>query len=131
MLCHMASAAVAPLSEHDVRRGVPVAAVASVAAALQLPAQTVLAWLSISPRTWARRKQAGALDTLESDRLARLTRLVRRAAAVLGGPDPARVWLTTAQPALGRRTPFEVAGTEVGADTVFQLLGRLEHGVFT
>ena len=29
-----------------------------------------------------------------------------------------------------RRTPFEVASTEVGAETVFQLLGRIEHGVF-
>jgi uncharacterized protein (DUF2384 family) len=31
---------------------------------------------------------------------------------------------------LHRRTPLGAA-TEVGADAVFQLLGRIEHGVFS
>ncbi len=123
--------AVSPLSEHDVRRGVPVTTVATVASALDLPVATILDWLSISPRTWARRKQTGVLDVLESDRLARLTRLLRRAGRLLGGAAAARVWLTTPQPALQRRTPFAVAATEVGAESVFNLLGRIEHGVFS
>jgi putative toxin-antitoxin system antitoxin component (TIGR02293 family) len=90
----------------------------------------LLEWLSISPRTWARRKHAGLLDTLESDRVARLGRLVRRATQVLGNAANATAWLTTPNRTLQRRTPFEVAATEVGADTVFQLLGRIDHGVF-
>jgi putative toxin-antitoxin system antitoxin component (TIGR02293 family) len=132
MMCHMAADAahVAPLTEHDVRRGVPVTAVAAMAQALGLPLADVLEWLSIAPRTWARRKQVGVLDTLESDRVARLSRLVRRAGQVLGSAAQARVWLTTPNRSLQRRTPFEVASTEVGAETVFQLLGRIEHGVF-
>ncbi len=122
---------VTALTEHDVRAGVPVTTVTSVARSLELPVSDILDWLSISPRTWARRKQGGVLDTLESDRLARLTRLVRRATKVVGGSDEARVWLTTASRAFDRRTPFEVASTEVGAEEVFQLLGRIEHGVFS
>lgn len=105
--------------------------VADAAGALQLPVATVLEWLSISPRTWARRKQLGVLDTLEGDRVARLRRLVSRASLVLGGAEEGRTWLTTAQRALGHRTPFDVATTEVGAEAVFQLLGRIEHGVFS
>ena len=124
------TAAVTALTEHDVRRGVPVTTVTAVAKSLHLPLADVLEWLSIAPRTWARRKQAGVLDTLESDRVARLTRLVRRATSVLGSADDARVWLTTPNRSLQRRTPFEVAGTEVGAESVFALLGRIEHGVF-
>ncbi len=123
--------ATAPLTEHDVRRGVPVTMVADAADALQLPVGTVLEWLSISPRTWARRKQLGVLDTLEGDRVARLHRLVSRASLVLGGAEEGRMWLTTAQRALGHRMPFDVAATEVGAEAVFQLLGRIEHGVFS
>ncbi|MDO8361354.1 MAG: DUF2384 domain-containing protein [Actinomycetota bacterium] len=119
------------LSEHDVRKGVPVTTVVAAAEALQVPLAQVLEWLSISPRTWVRRKQQGTLDMLESDRIARLHRLVRRAAAVLGGAPEGRSWLTTPQRALQRRTPFDVAGTEVGAEAVFQLLGRIEHGVFS
>ncbi|MGB8860814.1 MAG: antitoxin Xre/MbcA/ParS toxin-binding domain-containing protein [Ilumatobacteraceae bacterium] len=129
----MAQTAATPesFSEHDVRRGVPVTAVAAVADSLQVPVATVLEWLSISPRTWARRKQQGMLDVLESDRVARLHRLVRRAAAVLGGAAEGRTWLTTPQRALQRRTPLAVASTEVGAEAVFQLLGRIEYGVFS
>ncbi len=124
------ASSVAALTEHDVRRGVPVTTVTAVAHSLQLPLADVLDWLSIAPRTWARRKQAGVLDTLESDRVARLTRLLRRATQVLGSATDARVWLTTPNRSLQRRTPFEVAGTEVGAESVFALLGRIEHGVF-
>ena len=128
----MAAAAttVTALTELDVRRGVPVTTVTAVAQSLQMPLADVLEWLSIAPRTWARRKQAGVLDTLESDRVARLTRLLRRATQVLGSAADARAWLTTPNRSLQRRTPFEVAGTEVGADAVFALLGRIEHGVF-
>ena len=122
---------IAPLGEQEVRSGLPVTMVAAAADALQLPTAQVLEWLSISPRTWVRRKQQGVLDVLESDRLARLHRLLRRATIVLGGPGEGRSWLTTPQRALQRRTPFEVASTEVGADSVFQLLGRIEHGVFS
>ena len=124
------SAHAAPLTEDDVRRGVPVTTVTSLAQSLQVPLPEMLEWLSISPRTWARRKQTGVLDMLESDRVARLGRLVRRATQVLGHAADARTWLTTPNRSLQRRTPFQVASTEVGADAVFQLLGRIDHGVF-
>ncbi len=130
---HMAQAAASgeALGEHEVRRGVPVTSVITAASTLDLPLVDVLEWLSISPRTWVRRKQQGVLDLLEGDRVARLQRLTRRAATVLGGASEGRTWLTTPQRALARRTPFEVASTEVGAEAVFQLLGRIEHGVFS
>ncbi len=118
------------LTERDVRRGVPVTTVSALAQTLGVGVPDLLEWLSISPRTWARRKHTGLLDTLESDRVARLGRLVRRATQVLGNATDATAWLTTPNRTLQRRTPFEVAATEVGADTVFQLLGRIDHGVF-
>jgi len=126
-----ASARSAELGEHEVRSGVPVTSVTTAASTLGLPLVDVLEWLSISPRTWVRRKQQGVLDLLEGDRVARLQRLTRRAAAVLGGANEGRTWLITPQRALARRAPFEVASTEVGAEAVFQLLGRIEHGVFS
>ena len=119
------------LTEVNVRDGVPVTLVAQLTASLGVTTPTLLSWLQIAPRTWARRKQTGRFDMLESDRLARLGRLVRRARNVLGGDDEARTWLATPSRALQGRSPFDVAATEVGAETVFDLLGRLEHGVFS
>ncbi len=119
------------MTERDVRQGLPVATLATASSALGVPTVELIEWLHISPRTWARRKSAGRFDTLESDRLARLLRLIRRASEVVGGSAEARTWLTTPSRALDRRAPLEVASTEVGAEAVFQLLGRLEHGIFT
>jgi putative toxin-antitoxin system antitoxin component (TIGR02293 family) len=118
-------------SESQVRDGVPVGVVAQLTAALDISTNELLAWLHMPARTWARRKQVGSFDMLESDRIARLGRLIKRAGKVLGGHDAARVWLTTPSRALHGRTPFAAADTETGAEAVFDLLGRLEHGVFT
>jgi putative toxin-antitoxin system antitoxin component (TIGR02293 family) len=131
MICRMAEATFSNLTEENVRNGVQVASLAALGSALDLSTGDLLDWLQISPRTWARRKHSGVFDLLESDRVARLSRLLRRAAQVLGGPIEARDWLMTPNRALGRRSPFDVAGTEVGAEGVFGLLGRLEHGVFS
>lgn len=119
------------VTETNVRDGLPISMLAQIGVSLRVSTPELVDWLHISPRTWARRKQSGRFDTLESDRVARLVRLVRRSIEVLGGEDEARVWLTTPARSLDRRTPFRVASTEVGAESVFQLLGRLEHGVFS
>ena len=119
------------LTEAQVRRGISVTVVAQLTAELGIGTPALLEWLQISARTWARRKQSGRFDMLESDRVARLGRLIRRARNVLGGPTEARTWMTLANRGLAGRTPFEVAGTETGAETVFDLLGRIEHGVYS
>lgn len=126
----MATVSAFELTEAHVRGGVPVAVVAQLTGELGLSTPELLAWLQVAPRTWARRKQAGRFDMLESDRVARLGRLVRRARNVLGGPTEARNWLTAPSRSFAGRSPLDVASTEVGAEEVFDLLGRLEHGVF-
>lgn len=131
MICHMATITAFDLTEGQVRAGVPVSVVAQLTGELGVSTPALLAWLQVAPRTWARRKQAGRFDMLESDRVARLGRLVRRARNVLGGSDEARRWMATSNRALQGRSPFDVAGTEVGAEAVFDLLGRLEQGVFS
>lgn len=127
----MAAVSAFDLTEVQVRNGVPVTVVAQLTGELGLSTPALLAWLQIAPRTWARRKQVGRFDMLESDRLARLGRLVRRCRNVLGGAEEAKAWMAKPNRALQGRTPFDVAGTEVGAEAVFDLLGRLEHGVFS
>lgn len=118
-------------TEEQVLAGLPASLLPETAARLGIAVGELLAWLRLAERTWARRKQAGRLDPLESDRLARALRLLRRAAEVTGDESTARAWLHTANRALGRHSPFEVAATEVGAERVFTLLGRIEHGVIT
>lgn len=53
-----------------------------------------------------------------------------RAIEVLGDREAAERWLSTPKPALGGRIPIDLArqGEE---QQVLELLGRIEHGVFS
>ena len=126
---------VLPSSLHSeiqrIQAGLPFRAVESLQKALSLPAEQLRLVLGISRATFQRRKVQGKLGSAESERLARFQRLLEQAAEVFGGPDDARQWLTTAQPALGGAVPVEFAASEIGAREVVQLLGRIEHGVYS
>jgi len=87
--------------------------------------------LDMSRATLHRRKKTGQLDRAESDRLVRYARLFARAAAALGGPEGARSWLVAPAVALQGESPLDFADTEIGAREVENLLGRLQHGVFS
>jgi len=102
-----------------------------LAADMGLSAQDLAAVLHIAPRTLARRKKEGRLQPTESERLYRLGTLFEKAILVLGDAGAARVWFNTPAPALDGAAPLHFADTEPGAREVEDLLGRLEHGVFT
>jgi len=79
-----------------------------------------------------RRKSEGRLKPDESDRLVRASRLFDKAVDLFEGDAPAATqWFKTSQPALAGQAPIQFARTEVGAREVEDLIGRLEHGVFT
>jgi putative toxin-antitoxin system antitoxin component (TIGR02293 family) len=50
---------------------------------------------------------------------------------VFDDPQLARKWLKEPSWALGDVIPLQYADTELGAQEVEDLLGRIEHGVFT
>jgi putative toxin-antitoxin system antitoxin component (TIGR02293 family) len=92
----------------------------------------LLDWLQIAPRTLTRRKRYGHLLPDESDRLLRAARILGRSLELFEGDrDGAVEWLLTSQPALGGASPMDVAKTEIGAREVEDLIGRLEHGVYS
>ncbi len=87
--------------------------------------------LEISRATLHRRKKAGHLEKAESDRLARFQRIYQHAAAVFADAEAARSWLGAPALAFNWETPLDYADTELGAQAVDQVLGRIEHGVFS
>ncbi|MCC5790163.1 MAG: DUF2384 domain-containing protein [Opitutales bacterium] len=104
----------------------------ALAKLLELPVEQLASHLSISRSTLARRRQAGRLAPLESDRLLRYARLWNRARETFGNdPAAARDWLHQPARALEFTSPLTFAETEAGAREVENLLGRIEHGVFS
>jgi putative toxin-antitoxin system antitoxin component (TIGR02293 family) len=88
--------------------------------------------IGIPERTLARRRASGKLTPEESERLLRISAVFEDAVDLFEGDLPAAVnWLTTPRKALSDRAPLSYARTEPGAREVENLIGRLEHGIFS
>lgn len=99
---------------------------------MKLASREMAKLLDIKFRTFVRRKEAGRLQSAESDRVLRTSRLFARSKDLFDGDEQAaRRWLMNPNRALGGAAPLEIAKTEVGAREVEKIIGRLEQGVFT
>lgn len=88
--------------------------------------------LQIPKRTLARRKASGRFSPEESDRLVRAARVYAKTLGLFDGDaERATSWLSQAQRAFGGVTPLEMSRSEIGAQEVEHLIGRIEHGVFS
>ena len=113
------------------RVGLPVRELDDLQASLAVPMEKLVPLLGISKATLHRRKAGGRLGPAESDRVVRFARLMGKAVEVLESEQNARRWLTSPQFGLGGAAPLAYAETEVGAREVEDLLGRIEHGVYS
>lgn len=95
---------------------------------LQALAETI----GIPERTLARRRAAGRLAPDESERLLRLSSVFEKTVELFEGDVPSAVrWLAAPKRALENQSPLQYTRTEVGAIEVENLIGRLEHSVFS
>lgn len=89
-------------------------------------------YLGIPVRTLARRKEVGGLDENESERLLRLSEIYDAVLDLFSGDKAdAREWLLSPVRGLNNSRPIDYARTDFGAREVRNLIGRLEHGVFS
>ena len=99
---------------------------------IDLPAEQIADIIGIPRRTLARRKNEGRLKPDESDRLLRLARVFGSALDLFNGNrDAAVLFLTDVNIALGGVAPIELARTQIGADEVENLVGRIQYGLFS
>jgi len=111
--------------------GLPPSVVKRIGAFLGIRATKVGSIVKISEKTLDRRLKSGArLKPDESERLARLMRIISLAVAALESEDNARQWLQRPLRELGGQTPLQLAATEPGSREVERVLGRIEHGIF-
>lgn len=133
-VCQMAATQLSSASVKlvaQLRAGLPTTSFDSLRARLEVSAEVLAETVGVAPRTLARRKKEGRFPKDESERLHRVSRLFERAVEVFEGVEPARAWFRSPQRGLGGSTPLAFADTEPGAREVENLLGRIEHGVFS
>lgn len=113
-----------------IRRGIPAGAVEALAKTIKVSHSELARVLGIPERTLARRKREGVLSSDESAKLWRLARAVGRANEVFEDPAAALHWLKAPNAALSGASPLSILDTEIGAESVLDALGRIEHGVY-
>lgn len=117
--------------ERAVRDGLPAQAVRTLAENTSTTLTELQEVARIDRSTFARRVRSRArLKTDESDRIVRVARIAALAIGAMGRED-GLAWLHEANRALGERVPIDLLETEVGARQVEQIIGRIEHGVFS
>lgn len=114
-----------------VKAGLDVRVFTSLAGRLGVSEAHLARLAGIAPTTLGRRKRAGTLAPDESERVLRLAALLEHATRAFDDQADAAQWLRNANIALGGVSPLDLADTEFGAREVDDLLGRLEHGVYS
>ncbi|MGH9609503.1 MAG: type II RES/Xre toxin-antitoxin system antitoxin [Bryobacteraceae bacterium] len=114
--------------ESAIRAGFPHSVLLQLMQATDISLKELAAILDLSPRSLQRRRRAGRLDRVESDRLYRFARTVALATRYIGDTEAAMRWLKHPNRALGGKVPLESIDTELGARAVENVLGRIAYG---
>lgn len=116
----------------QIRAGLPVSTVTSLAEKLSMHRSEVAARLNIPARTLSRRTaESQRLTHDESDRAMRMARVVALAQEILGAEDKAARWMVAPNRALGGDRPFDRLDTELGVRSAEEILLRIQYGMYS
>jgi putative toxin-antitoxin system antitoxin component (TIGR02293 family) len=114
-----------------IHEGLPVSAFRHAVDSLEQPEKTVVEGIGISRTTLGRRKQAGRLGFVDSERAVRLGAVIALGRVALGSTRAVGRWLLKANSALGGEIPIRLLQTDIGARQVEAVLGRALLGGFS
>ncbi|MCJ0742484.1 type II RES/Xre toxin-antitoxin system antitoxin [Pedobacter montanisoli] len=113
------------------RKGISKKTLLALAKKLSLTIEDLATVLHISERTLQRYTPSTLIKTEYADKAIELARLYERGAEVLGSSTAFTDWVKTPNYAINGEIPFNLLDTSIGFDIILDLLGRIEHGVFS
>jgi putative toxin-antitoxin system antitoxin component (TIGR02293 family) len=116
----------------QVRAGLPASTVNLLADSLSMRRAQVAKRLNIPSRTLSRRLATKSrLTQDESDRTLRMAKVIALANEILGTEDKASRWMVAPNRALGGQKPFDQLDTELGVQSVEQVLYAIAYGMYS
>jgi putative toxin-antitoxin system antitoxin component (TIGR02293 family) len=112
-------------------RGIYKRQIKHLAGVLCVTSASLAAMLAITPRTIQRHPEEKRFDRVVSERAIKLAMLAVRGIRVFGNKDEFCSWLQSPAIALGNRTPLSLLSSAIGLGMVEDVLGRIEHGVYS
>ena len=113
------------------RKGISKKSLLALAKRISLTIEEVASVLHISERTLQRYTPQTLIRTEYADRAIELALLYERGIEVLGSERAFSTWIKSPNYALGGEIPFNLLDTRIGFTMVLDILGRIEHGVFS
>lgn len=113
------------------RKGISKKSLLALAKQISLTIEEVATVLHISERTLQRYTPTTLVKTEHADRAIELALLYERGIEVLGSEKAFSTWIKSPNIALGNEIPFNLLDTRIGFIMVLNILGRIEHGVFS
>ncbi|MEM6321239.1 MAG: antitoxin Xre/MbcA/ParS toxin-binding domain-containing protein [Bacteroidota bacterium] len=112
------------------RSGIPMTTFQKILEFTSLQQKEMAALLPISERQIARYDDNHTLKKEVSSHLIQLTELFDRGYEVFG-EEKFQIWIRTKNRTLGNVTPLTLLDTSIGIQIVTDLIGRIEHGVYS
>ena len=115
----------------EIKAGLPAGIADVLCRELAISRKELAQAAGVAERTLNRKIQEGRLNADQSERFNRIAQMLNRSIEVLGTKELAVYWLKNPRSYFGGKPPLDLADTELGSREVFNLLGRIEHGVFS
>lgn len=114
-----------------IRKGLDKRTIYHLAELLGITIDQICDLVHISARTLQRKDESESLGPLVSERALDLANVLVQGVNALGSLKAMQSWLIAIRPALGGSTPLSLLDTSLGCELVSDVLGRIEHGVYS
>lgn len=113
------------------RKGIKKSALGNISSALNITMKELAKLLPVTERTLQRRATNSLLNSTTSQQAILLGQLITRGTEIFGNREVFQQWVRQSNKALGNYTPLDIMDTAIGIQLVIDILGRLEHGVYS
>lgn len=113
------------------RKGIKKSALSNLSSALNISMKEMAKLLPVTERTLQRRDANSLLNSATSQQAILIGQLITRGTDVFGSIEAIQQWVRQPNKAIGNYTPLEIMDTTIGIQLVMDVLGRLEHGVYS
>jgi len=111
-----------------IEKGMPISALKAFIHYISLSMDEIASFLHVSKRTLERNT---TLSVLAGDQLLRIAEIYEKGFAVFGEEQMFKRWMDTPNRALGNKNPKELLSTSIGRQLIYDVLCRIEYGVYS
>jgi putative toxin-antitoxin system antitoxin component (TIGR02293 family) len=113
------------------RKGILKQAVTNMAFKLGITQEKICEILHMSARNFQRIKDNAPLDIYTSEQTIEMASVYAKAHKIFSNEESIKQWFQAPNYALGNQKPLDLLDTSFGVKMVTDVLGRIEHGVFS